>query len=145
MASNSVGVGASRTTVKLSTKPGDYVEPLQNFSIGFPFQYGSNLDYCYAYDVSKPDVQFEVALDLGLGRVGFYGINLIFDEPIDVSDGKSYGFAVVFVFSNLVSSVTESSFKLDFPMYPSLTQEASLCSVTVALPYDANYTESFSF
>jgi hypothetical protein len=129
-------------TIRLSTKPGERVEPLQNVPMGFPFQYGSNLDYCFAYDASNPDVQFEVALDVGLGRVGFYGIDVVFPEPIDVSDGKSFSFTVVFVFSNLVSSITESSFKLDFPMYPSLTQEASLCSVTVTLPHDANYTES---
>jgi len=129
-------------TVRLSTKPGEHVDPLQNVSMGFPFRYGSNLDYCFAYDASNPDVQFEVALDVGLGRVGFYGIDVIFHEPINVSDGKSYNFTVVFVFSNLVSPTTETSFKLDFPMYPSLTQEASLCDVTITLPPNANYTES---
>jgi len=128
-------------TVRLSTKPGEHAEPLQNVSMGFPFRYGSNLDYCFAYDASNPDAQFEVALDVGLGRVGFYGIDVIFHEPIDVSDGKSYNFTVVFVFSNLVSPTTETSFKLDFPLYPSLTQEASLCDVTVTLPPNANYTE----
>ena len=129
-------------TVRLSTKPGEHAEPLQNVSMGFPFQYGPNLDYCFAHDALNPDVQFEVALDVGLGRVGFYGIDVIFHEPIDVSDGKSYNFTVVFVFSNLVSPINESSFRLDFPMYPSLTEEASLCSVTVTLPPNANYTES---
>jgi len=129
-------------TIGLSAKPGEHAEPLQNVSLGFPFQYGANLDYCFAYDASNPDVQFEVALDVGLGRVGFYGIDVIFHEPISVSDGKSYNFTVVFVFSNLVSPTTENSFKLDFPMYPSLTQEASLCDVTVTLPPNANYTES---
>ena len=109
-------------TIKLSTKPGEYAEPLNNFSMGFPFQYGSNLDYCFSYDASNPDARFEVALDVGLGRIGFYGVNVIFREPINVSDGRSYNFTVVFVFSNLVSSITESSFKLDFPMYPSLTR-----------------------
>jgi len=126
-------------TIKLSAKLGERVEPIQNVSIGFPFQFGSNLTHCYAYEVSNPEVQFEVVRDVGLGRVGFYGIDVIFPEPIDLSDGKSHNFTVVFVFSNLVSPVTKNSFKLNFPLYPSLTEEASLCSVTVALPYNAEY------
>jgi len=129
-------------TVRLSTKPGEKAEPLKNFPMGFPFQFGSNLNYCFAYDTSNPILRFEVMCDIGLGRVGFYGINVTFHEPIDISDGKSYNFTVVFVFSNLVSSTAQTSFNLDFPAYPSLTQEASLCNVTVTLPHNANYTDS---
>jgi len=126
-------------TIKLSTKLGERVEPLQNVSIGFPFQFSSNLTYCYAYEVTNPEVRFEVVRDVGLGRVGFYGIDVIFPEPIDLSDGKSHNFTVAFIFSNLVSPITKNSFKLNFPLYPSLTEEASLCSVTVSLPYNAEY------
>jgi len=129
-------------TVRLSTKPGEKVEPLKNFPMGFPYQFGSSLDYCFAYDTSNPSLRFEVMSDVGLGKVGFYGIDVVFYKPIDISDGKSYNFTVVFVFSNLVSSTALTSFKLDFPMYPSLTQEASVCNVTVNLPPDANRTDS---
>lgn len=129
-------------TVGLSTKPGEKVEPLKNFPMGFPFRFGSSLDYCFAYDASNPGLRLEVVSDVGLGRVGFYGVNVVFREPIDVSDGKSYNFTVVFVFSNLVSSTALNSFNLDFPAYPSLAQEASLCNVTVVLPHNANYTDS---
>jgi len=129
-------------TVRLSTKPGEKVEPVKNFSMGFPFKFGFYLDYCFAFDASNPGLRFSVVSDVGLGKVGFYGINVIFHEPIDISDGKSYNFTVVFIFSNLVSSTALNSFELDFPAYPSLTQEASLCNVTVVLPHNANYTDS---
>jgi len=130
-------------TLKLSLKGGNGIL-LQNFSLGFPFEYGSNLDYCFAYNASKPDERLEVELDVGLGgRIGFYGVNIIFLGPgLNISNGKSYDLTVVFVYSNLVSSETETSFNVTFPLYPSLAQNASLCRVTVVLPRDANYTDS---
>lgn len=128
------GLVSINDTLKLSSENGNGV--LQNFSIGFPFEYGANLDYCFAYDASNPDERFEVELDVGLGgRIGFYGVNVVFPEP-----SVSYNLTVMFVFSNLVSSETEALFNLDFPMYPSLAQNASLCNVTVILPPDANCT-----
>jgi len=126
-------------TLKLSSESGGL---LQNFSLGFPFQYGFNLDYCFAYNASNPDVQFTVERDVGLGRLGFYGINVIFPEPVNIGDGESYSFTVVFVFSNLISSETSVRFNATFPMYPSLTQTASACNVTVILPRNSNYTDS---
>jgi hypothetical protein len=126
-------------TLKLSSESGGL---LQNFSLGFPFQYSFNLDYCFAYDASNPDVQFTVERDVGLGRLGFYGINVIFPEPVNIGDGESYSFTVVFVFSNLISSETSVTFNATFPMYPSLTQTASACNVTVILPRNSNYSDS---
>lgn len=124
------GLVTINDTLKLSSKDGNGV--LQNFSIGFPFKYGANLDYCFAYDASNPDERFEVELDVGLGgRIGFYGVNVV---------GGSYDLTVIFVFSNLVSSETEALFNFTFPMYPSLSQTSSLCNVTVILPPDANCT-----
>ena len=129
-------------TLRLSPKAGESTV-LQNFSLGFPFQYGFDLDYCFAYEASDPDTWLDVELDTGLGRLGFYGVNVVFPEPgVNIGDGESYDLTVIFVFSNLVSSETATLLKLDFPMYPSLTQNASVCNVTVILPPKANFTDS---
>jgi len=122
-------------TLKISSKDENGV--IQNFSIGFPFEYGFNLDYCFAYNASNPDERFGVELDVGLGgHIGFYGVNVVFPEP----GARAYDLTVIFVFSNLISSETEALFNFTFPIYPSLPQKASLCNVTVILPPDANCT-----
>ena len=144
------GLVVINDTIRLSTEQGQNIEPLQNFSIGFPFEYKSNLDYCFAYDALNPDERLEVVFDVGLARIGFYGVNVLFPgSGIDISDGGSYNFTVAFVFSNLVSSEVSAangeetaSFTVDFPSYPSVTQDVSTCNVTVILPYGANYTSS---
>ncbi len=111
--------------------------------MGFPFQYSSNLDYSFAYETSNPDIRHTVVLDVGLGRIGFYGINVNFSSPVDVSENKSYEFTVTFVFSNLVSQQTETLFAItSFPMYPSLVQNATTCNVMVTLPNNAIYNIS---
>ena len=130
-------------TLKLSPKAGKNTVSLQNFSLGFPSHYGFDLDYCFAYEASDPDTWLDVELDTGLGRLGFYGVTVVFPEPgVNIGEGESYNLAVIFVFSNLVSSETATLLKLDFPMYPSLTQNASVCNVTVILPPKANFTDS---
>ena len=130
-------------TLKLSPKAGENTVFLQNFSLGFPFQYGFNLDYSFAYEASNPDTGLEVKLDTGLGRLGFYGVNVVFPGPgVNIGNEESYSLTVVFVFSNLVSSKTKDLYDLDFPLYPSLTQNASVCDVTVILPPKANFTDS---
>jgi len=144
------GLVVINDTIRLSAEQGQNIEPLQNFSIGFPFEYRSNLDHCFAYDASNPDERLEVVLDVGLGRIGFYGVNVLFPgSGINIGDGGSYNFTVVFVFSNLVSSEVfttndeeEVFFTVEFPSYPSVTQDVSTCNVTVILPHGANYTAS---
>jgi hypothetical protein len=136
------GLVVINDTIMLSAK-GEDVISLQNFSMGFPFQYGSNLDYSFAYETSNPDIQHTVVLNVGLGRIGFYGINVIFSSPVDVSENKSYEFTVTFVFSNLVSQQSETLFNItSFPMYPSLVQNAATCNVMVTLPDNAEYQTS---
>jgi len=130
-------------TLKLSPKAGESTVSLQNFSLGFPFQYGFDLDYCFAYEASDPDTWLDVELDTGLGRLGFYGVNVVFpDLGMNIGTGESYNLTVIFVFSNLVSSEIEDSYDLNFPIYPSLIQNASVCNVTVILPPHANFTDS---
>ena len=129
-------------TIMLSATGEDMIL-LQNFSMGFPFQYGSNLDYSFAYETSNPNIQHNVVLDVGLGRIGFYGINVNFSSPVDVSENKSYEFTVTFVFSNLVSQQSETLFNItSFPTYPSLVQNATTCNVMVTLPDNAEYQSS---
>ena len=135
-------------TVRLSTQPGENADSLQDFRIGFPFDYKSNLEYCFAYDTALPEKQLDVVLDAGLGRINFYGVNVIFSEPVDVSDGKSYSFTVVFVFSDLITpsiSPIEPDtliWNATFLLYPSLPMDASICHVTVLLPTEAKYSTS---
>lgn len=141
------GLVVINDTIRLSTEQGENIEPLQNFSIGFPFKYQSNLVYCFAYDASNTDERLEVVLDVGLGRIGFYGVTVLFPgSGINIGDGGSYDFTVVYVFSNLVSFAADGEeavfFTVDFPLYPSITQDVSTCNVTVILPYGANYTAS---
>jgi len=131
-------------TLKLSPKQPETWVLLQNFSLGFPYEYGFNLEYCFAYDASNPDELLpQPQLDVGLGRIGFYGVNVIFPEPgVNITDREPYDLTVVFVFSNLIYAITSTSFHVDFPMYPSLAQKASVCNVTVILPRHANCTDS---
>lgn len=137
-------------TLKLFPKPPETEVLLQNLSLGFPYKINDKetvdtLDYSFAYDASKPDEPFKVERNVGLeGRIGFYGANVIFPEPgLNVSSGGR-DLTVVSVFSNLISPVPETPtlFNTTFPMYPSLTQNASTCDVTVVLPPNANYTDS---
>jgi len=139
-------------TFNLFPKPPETWVLLQNFSLGFPYKINDKeiidtLEYCFAYDASNSDERFEVERDVGLGgRIGFYGVNVIFPESgLNISSiGRDI--TVVFVFSDLLSSETETSFNLDFPMYPSLAQNASACNVTIILVPNANMTHSdFNF
>jgi len=138
------GLVVINDTVRLSLKTGEQPVTMENFSIGFPSQYESNLDYCFVYETSNPDERFPPPeLDVGLGRIGFYAINVLFPEPIEISENSSYSFTVVSVFSNLVSSTTQhvpeeqrnmTVLDVNVPIYPSLAQNVSICNVTVALP-----------
>ena len=144
------GLVVINDTFRLSAIQGQNIEPLNNFSVGFPFEYRSNLDYCFAYDKSNPDEPMEVVLDVGLGTVGFYGVSVLFPEAgVDLNEGRSYNFTVVFVFSDLVRSEVLAPngdevvfFTADFPTYPSVAQEVLACNATVILPYGANYSAS---
>jgi hypothetical protein len=129
-------------TVSLSTKPEEHTSILTNYLIGFPLNYSFNLDHCFAYDSSNPDTRFETIRDVGLGRSGYYGVEVVFPEPIDLGNGGSHNFTVVFTFSNLVSSANQIVYNLDFPMYPSMIHRADTANVTVILPPKANYTDS---
>ncbi len=60
-------------TVKLSAK-NDQTITLSSFRLGFPYIYQQNLDYVYAYDSS--DTQLEINPNVGLEKIGFYGVEV---------------------------------------------------------------------
>ncbi len=144
-------------TVRLSAE-GEKLD-LDSFALGFPFIYRSNLDYVFAHDASKS--QLEVKLDIELGKIGFYGVEIRFPQLISISSGGHYEFTVVFVFSNLLSSQilpyepesgkVVTAFNATFPAYPSLTWTASSVNLTIVLPSDLEflassfYTEGITF
>ncbi len=132
-------------TITLSTNPGENAALIRNFSLGFPYGYKPNLHYCFAYADSNPDAKLDLALDVGLGRIGFYGMNVALPS-VNVSDGGSYSFTVVSLFSDLISATAQSTFNFTFPLYPSLNEEASRCNVTVVLLAGLTYaTGSHNF
>ncbi len=144
------GLVVLNDTIRLSTKSGDSVAPFQNFLLGFPFFYRSNLERIFAYDSSIQ--QLNLKRDVGLGKTGFYGVEISFPQSIDISDGGNYEFTVVTVFSNLISfevlpfqpepGLDVITFNATFPAYPSLTQNASLINFNISLPSNVNFKNS---
>jgi len=128
-------------TIKIS--PTTENATIENLAIGFPQKYKTNLRYAIAYNTENPNEQLDVTLDTGLGVVGYYGLTVTF--PTEVRDllysGQFYTFTVVFIFSDRITS-SNQEFTINFPVYPSLVQEASTCNVTVVIPKNANYTTS---
>jgi len=109
---------------------------LDHFSMGFPYKYGSYVLRCLSYDTSGI---FNVTLDVPLeGRVGFYGVNITFPRPFDISYGTPHAFTVGFVLSNdLLSTSDTNRYTLDFPAYPSFTKTVANCNVTILIPEEA--------
>jgi len=133
----------------LFTSQGVTVEPLQAYTLGFPFSHRSDLAYVFAYEGENQDAKLNVDLDVGIGRIGFYGVRVNFAQAVDISNGGSYKFTVLFVFSNSISfrvfpleEVTVTFYNASFPAYPSLPQDASEVSVKVTMPALLNYTSS---
>lgn len=135
-------------TVRLSTKLGETAEPLTGYLLGFPYGYRTNLAYAFAYETANPTSRLELELNVGMGRVGLYGVNLVFPQAVDISDGKQYEFTVVFVFSNNIAlgvsplNETQVMYNASFPAYPSMTQRASETNVTVIVPAGLDYLSS---
>lgn len=129
-------------TIKIS--PTTENATIENFSIGFPLKYKTNLRFSMAYNTTNFDEQLDVILDTGLGVTGYYGVTVVFPNKVRdlLYDGQHYTFTIVFIFSDLIEFSTDQAFTVDFPVYPSLAQNASTCNVTVILPKNANYTEN---
>lgn len=98
-----------------------------SFLIGLPLQYSANVLKALAYDDSHV---YDVNLGVPLGdRGGFYGAKVNFGRYTPSS------FTVAFVLNNgLVEGNGGGNYNLIYPAYPSLTQEAEACSVTLTFP-----------
>lgn len=98
-----------------------------DFIIGLPYQYSADVLKGIAYDDTHV-YQMNLGVQLG-DRSGFYGASINFN-------GTSPSvFTVAFVLSNsLVSEQDTGVYKLNFPAYPSLTQNVGTCSSTVTFP-----------
>jgi hypothetical protein len=136
-------------TITISSSTGN--STTDSFSIGFPLKYRMNLQSSVAYNTHDPSDELNVTLNTGLGVIGYYGVTVAFPREVSdlIHDGHSYTFTVVFILAGLIDSstrsvnaTTEYVFTADFPVYPSLSQDASLCNVTVLLPEDTRYDTS---
>ncbi|UCG35990.1 MAG: hypothetical protein JSV64_04995 [Candidatus Bathyarchaeota archaeon] len=127
---------------------------IRDFSLGFPLSYRSNLQLAIAYG-EDPDTLLDVFLDTGIGVIGYYGITVAFPEETQnaLYEGQPHVFTVVWLFQDLIESstkavneTTEYVFTFDFPVLPSLAQEASICNTTVVLPERTTLNQSgFAF
>jgi len=140
------GLVILKENFKLTNTLGEDTVLLQDFTTGFPFSYGSNIDYCFAYGES-PNEQLEVSLGAGLGKVGFYGVEVIFpNSGVQIGVNESYSFTVTFVFSGLISvettETTELRWNFTFPLFPSLPKQVSECNVRIVLPNETTYKDS---
>ena len=94
------------------------------FMIGLPYKYSAEILKVVAYDETQEySIKRGVPLD---DRNGFYGVEVNFEG---VSPDV---FTVAFVLSNQLVSETESGgYNVDFPAYPSLTQNVKTCNVNI--------------
>jgi hypothetical protein len=97
------------------------------FMIGLPYQYSADVLKGIAYDDSNI-YQMNLGVQLG-DRSGFYG------ATVDFNENAPSVFTVAFVLSNrLITEQGNGVAVLDFPAYPSLTQDVSTCDVTITFP-----------
>ena len=94
------------------------------FMIGLPYKYSAEILKVVAYDETQEySIKRGVPLD---DHNGFYGVEVNFEG---VSPDV---FTVAFVLSNQLVSETESGgYNVDFPAYPSLTQNVKTCNVNI--------------
>jgi hypothetical protein len=143
------GLIVMNDTVTLSTATGESLEPVQSFALGFLFSYGTNLVHAFAHEEGNQSLRLGLELNTGIGRIGFYGVTVNFEPAVDISNGDSYQFSVVFVFDGSVAlsvfpieDTTVTSYNASFPAYPSLQYDAQEIDVKVAIPASLEYTQS---
>jgi len=104
---------------------------LNDFLVGFPRNYSSNLVYYSAHDNegNLPVIMRE-------HDKNFQWLKISFPKLIQLGNIKMYNFTVTYVFSDLIErkSDAEKLFHASFPLYPSLTYDATYCNVTVTFP-----------
>jgi hypothetical protein len=97
------------------------------FMIGLPRIYSNYVLKGLAYDQNNL-YQMNMGVQFGNGT-GFYG------AEIDFNGNSPSVFTVAFVLSNgLITEESSGVGTLDFPAYPSLTQNVGTCDVTISFP-----------
>lgn len=98
-----------------------------SFMIGLPYRYSADILKVLAYDKTQVyGMHLGVQLD---GHSGFYGVEIYFEG------NTPSVFTVAFVLSNrLVTEDGNGGYILDFPAYPSLTQNVETCNVNIMFP-----------
>jgi hypothetical protein len=69
-------------------------------------------------------------------------MEVTFPQPLNISNGVKSAFNVITVLSNdLITQYPQNSsiYTLDFPGYPSLTETAAVCNVSIPLPLGVEY------
>lgn len=118
-------------------QPSGIVANLTGYDVGVPKNYSDNLVYYSAHDF-RGDMFIGVLED---GRE-FLWLKVSFPEPITLVGNGAYNFTVTYVFSDLIRSEAGKVFHADFPLYPSLREEAAYCNVTVVFPLAASVSEN---
>jgi len=120
-------------TLTLSSLNSSQTIYLEEFPIGFPYDFAQYLIKCFAYD-HQTGQRVSFTLDYGLGRPGFYGVLVDFTKNggFKVNSG-SEKFSVIFVFSGPIN-VSSQFISMTFALYPSLTVNAENCSTTIIFP-----------
>lgn len=112
---------------------------LSNFLVGLPREYQANLFHYFAYD-ERGNLGVRVGEDLD----GFFGLNVQFREPVSLGVMRSYGFTIVYVFSDLVL-LQGRVFNVTFPLYPVLGGRVNFYNVTISLPSNTTYVNSNTY
>jgi hypothetical protein len=130
--------------------------PVTNYIVGLPKNYSGNLIY-YSADSNGEKLAIIPLENSLIENRNFLWLNISFPKPIEATDNATYNFTVSYVFSGLIKRIG-NLFHADFPLYPSLTNDADRCNVTVTLPVAATsypreilsnktetYTELYNF
>jgi hypothetical protein len=97
------------------------------FMIGLPRRYSAAVLEGFAYDQNN---QYQLNLGVQLGnQTAFYGAEIKFNGNTPSI------FNVAFILDNsLITEQEDGSLSLDFPAYPSLTQDVGTCNVNILFP-----------
>jgi hypothetical protein len=99
-----------------------------SFMIGLPSKYSADVLKAVAYD-SNNAYQVNTGVQLG-NRSGFYGAEVNFNGNSPIV------FTVAFILSSsiIIFDQNTGTYTLDFPAYPSLTQDVAGANVSITLP-----------
>lgn len=128
-------------TIKIVGTASDTNAKLDSFLMGFPYKYGLHVLRYTAYSSEGP---FQVKTSVPfLDHTGFYAVEIVFSEPLNISNGVEHVFNVGVILSNNLLSTSLSgnitTYTLDFPAYPSFIKTVSVCNGSIILPIGATH------